>query len=92
MLLEVDGVEYSFRPHWPDQEPYLRRDPIERPAQVDHRPTRLLMNSRLTPQGNVSRRVSILLPNGSWYFRDDAELRERALASTDKRPLIFTAI
>ncbi|MBK9173230.1 MAG: hypothetical protein IPM28_09540 [Chloracidobacterium sp.] len=55
-------------------------------------PRRILMNPRPTPQGNVSRRLSLQHPNGSWYFRDDAELRETALASTKEHPLIVTTL
>ncbi len=94
MIFSINGNNYTFRTHVPDQEPYERRDPHIGWARLDGEsiPRRLLMNSHLTPQGNVSRRVSIQHSNGSWYYRDDEGLRELAVASTADRPLVFTTV
>lgn len=84
----------SFALHRPDQRPYENRSPLIGYARLDseRKIRQLLMNSRPTPQGNVSRRVSIQYSNGSWYYRDDAKLRAAALMSREDGPLSFKTI
>ena len=94
MIFSINGNNYTFRRHVPDQEPYERRDPHIGWARLDgeSKPRPLLINRLRTPKGNVSRRVSIQHSDGSWYYRDDEGLRELALASTADRPLGFTTV
>lgn len=80
MRFEYNGTILVFRPHNPDQgRPYQGKRPLVARATIDGKTKEVLMNSELTPHGNVSSRISFEAKDDHWYYRDDARRRSELL-------------
>jgi hypothetical protein len=80
MRLIFNERALSFSLNGIQQPPYAQKVPIKVENYIDEKGIEFLMNPDLTPQGNVSRRITFQYPkDGGLYFRDDEKLRELAL-------------